>query len=81
MLEQRNIARNIDACRTHRHARYRLRLIFDVICTGMVFDMGFKIIPIALQPSEYHVGCFKANRAVRRDADGFCCFFEQLQRF
>ena len=81
MLEQRNVTRNIHAGRTHRHTRYRLYLLLDIVRAGMIFDMRFKVVPVSLQASEHHIGGFKADRAVRGDADGFCGSFQQLQRF
>ena len=79
VLQKRDITRNIDPCRAHRHARYRLRLVLDVVCAGVVFDMRFEIIPISLQSPEYHVRGLKTDGTVCRNADRLCGLFQQVQ--
>ena len=77
--EKRHIARYIHACGTHRHARNRLCLVAYSVGTGMVQNMGLKVLPVSFQPSEYHVCGFGTDGTVRRNTDGLRCSFQKFQ--
>ena len=60
-VHQRDVARNIDACRAEGHAGHRLIQLFDA---AVPFDVAFEIVPEAVETAKDHVGRLVADRTV-----------------
>jgi hypothetical protein len=74
-VNQRNITRNINACRAKCHAGYGLVQAAEAAVIANVLQI---IITESDYAAQYHVGCFKTDGAVCGILDDSGCLFNEI---